>query len=69
MIRSIETITYFDIFYEGRIDLADLFDIEFDPEYIMQDACDASLNTVKRIFPEVKVLMCYFHVKEMLKKM
>ena len=68
MITSHETIPDFDIFYGGMVDLADLFDIEFDPEYIMQDACDASLNTVKRIFPEVKVLMCYFHVKKNVKE-
>ena len=47
---------------------AERFGIEFDPEYIMQDACDASANTARRLFPEVKILMCYFHVKKNVKE-
>ncbi len=41
-----------------RKELAAELDIEFEPQFIMQDACNAALN----VFPNVKVLMCYYHV-------
>jgi len=34
----------------------------------MQDACDASYNAVKSMFPRIHVLMCYFHVKMNVRK-
>ena len=67
MITSHETKEDFDLFYAGLIELAEIFDIEYDPEYIMQDACDASLNSIKEFFPEVIPLMCFFHVKKNVK--
>ena len=30
----------------------------------MQDACEASRNAAIKLFPEAKILMCYFHVKK-----
>ena len=30
----------------------------------MQDACPASRNAILDSFPNVKFLMCYFHVKK-----
>ena len=33
----------------------------------MQDSCDASLNSIRKFFPEVQYLMCYFHVKKNVK--
>ena len=32
--------------------------------YIMQDACPASREAVFGFFPNVIILMCYFHVKK-----
>jgi hypothetical protein len=49
-------------FYTGLFRLADLMDIDFNPQYIVQDAWLASYNAAKRVFPEAVVLMCYFHV-------
>ena len=68
MITSHEAREDFDVFYKGLVELADFFGIEFDPEYIMQDACDASLNAILNFFPEVTPLMCYFHVKKNVKE-
>ena len=51
-------------FYEGLIKLCNQFEIEFDPDYLMQDACPASRLAVLKYFPNVKILMCYFHVKK-----
>ena len=68
MITSHEKEEDFDVFYQGLVNLAEFFDIEFDPEYIMQDACDASLNSILKFFPEVLPLMCYFHVKKNVKE-
>ena len=62
MITSHETIPDFFVFYESLIKLTESFEIEYDPEFIMQDACLASETSVLRFFPEVKILMCYFHV-------
>jgi hypothetical protein len=49
--------------YKGLISVAEELEIEFDPQYIMQDAWDASYNAVKELFPDVKVLMCWYHVR------
>ena len=32
------------------------------------DACDASNNAVKKLFPDKIILMCYFHMKFNCKK-
>lgn len=49
-------------FFQGLKKLAEDLDIEFDPAYLMQDACGASYNAIKSLFPDCEVLMCYFHV-------
>ena len=67
MLTSHETILDFDVFYMGLSDLAVFFYIEYDPEYTMQDACDASLASIRKLFPNVKCLMCFFHVKKNVK--
>ena len=55
MITSHETVEDFDIFYQGMITLCKQFDIEFDPGFIMQDACPASATSIKKLFPEVEI--------------
>ena len=62
MLTSHEPIQDFGVFYKGLTELAEFFDIEYDPEFIMQDACPASEASMKSFFSEVKTLMCYFHV-------
>ena len=64
MITSHETEEDFKFFYTGLVNLAESFDVEYDPEFLMQDACPASEKAVKFFFPEVIILMCYFHVKK-----
>jgi hypothetical protein len=49
--------------YKSLKRLANIMDIEFEPEYIMQDAWDASYLAAKAVFENVKVLMCWFHVR------
>ncbi|CAF1095723.1 unnamed protein product, partial [Brachionus calyciflorus] len=49
-------------FYAGLTNLANIQDIEFDPQYFLQDAWLASYNAITKIFDDVKLLMCYFHV-------
>ena len=68
MITSHETESDFYNFYQGLIKLANELDLEYNPNYIMQDAWPASLNAANRCFPDCVVLMCYFHVKENIRK-
>jgi hypothetical protein len=48
--------------------MAKLFEIEFNPDFLMQDACQASFNAAKTHFKDVTILMCYFHVLQNAKK-
>ena len=64
MITSFETVYDFDQFYFGLIQLAETLNLNFDPEYIMQDACEASYNSACKYFPNAIVLMCFFHVMQ-----
>ena len=43
-------------------------DLEFDPDYIMQDSCFASYNAAKNAKLDATILMCYFHVMANIKK-
>ena len=62
MLSSFETVYDFDLFYSGLIELARVLNLNFDPEYIMQDACAASYSSACKYFPDAVVLMCFFHV-------
>ena len=67
MITSHEKQVDFEHFYRGLIELAEVLDLEFEPEFIMQDAQAASRSAALTFFPNVKILMCYFHLKKMLR--
>ena len=67
MITSFETEYDFDQFYSGLIQLSDDLDLNFDPDFIMQDAAEASANSAIKFFPNVTILMCYFHVMQNVK--
>ena len=67
-ITSHETESDFIYFYKNIIKLWKEINIDFYPEYIMQDACDASLNAARLCFKNSTVLMCYFHVMQNIKK-
>lgn len=57
MITSHETEEHFNFFFKGLIMQCDQMNIEFHPAYIMQDAYRASYNSIKKYFPDCKVLM------------
>jgi DNA-binding transcriptional regulator YiaG len=57
----------FEHFYESLIKAASKIDIDFDPDFIIQDACQASYNAATEFFTS-KILMCYFHVMQNIKK-
>ncbi|CAF0872227.1 unnamed protein product, partial [Brachionus calyciflorus] len=56
-LSSHEQATDFSEFYTGLINLADDLCVEFDPEYIVQDACDASYNAAVKLFENFKILI------------
>ena len=62
VLTSHETIEDFKIFYEALIDICRMLRIKYKPVYIMQDACPASKEAILLFFPNVIILMCYFHV-------
>jgi len=64
MLTSFETVYDFDQFYEGLIKLEENLNLNFDPEYIMQDACEASYNSARKYFPDAVILICFFHVMQ-----
>ena len=64
MITSFETVYDFTLFYKSMIALAELLDLNFDPEYIMLDTCQASYNAARACFPNITILMCFFHVMQ-----
>ena len=68
MLTSHETEIDFTTFYNGLYRQCDLMGIEFEPEFVMQDAQESSYNAVKKLFPNVQVLMCYYHVCENIRK-
>ena len=67
-VSSHENESDYKCFYDGLIKLADLLDLEYNPEFIMQDAWRASFNADKFFFPDFEILMCYFHVVDNIRK-
>ena len=63
MLTNNETEENFAEFYIGIRDVANDVGIDFEPKFIMQDHAMASYNAAISVFPNVKVLMCYNHVK------
>jgi hypothetical protein len=64
VVTSHETEDDFYLFYDNLINEAERLDVNYDPEYIMQDACPASKNAINKFFPNVKFLM----LKKMLER-
>jgi len=64
VVTSHETTEDFKIFYEALIDMCKTLKVKYKPVYIMQDACPASKEAILLFFPNVIILMCYFHVKK-----
>ena len=38
--------------------------INFNPDYLMMDASDATYNAAIKVFLDAKILMCYFHLQQ-----
>ena len=68
MISSHETEDDFKHLYEGIKKQCAKLDIDYSPTYLMQDACYASFNAVRSVYPDAVVLMCYFLVKTNIRK-
>ncbi len=68
-VTSHETMSDFELFYKGVIELCKCLKIKTGELYIMQDASKASYSAAKSIFGDkVKVLMCWYHVRANIKK-
>ena len=63
-VRNIYMKLFTTLIYFMLIKLATQLDINFEPEYIMQDACSASYASARKYFPNAVVLMCFFHVMQ-----
>lgn len=68
MFTSHEEEVDFYHFFESFVDLIDRFNLPFDPQFIVTDACHAMANAIKSHFPLCTILMCYFHVKYNVRK-
>jgi hypothetical protein len=68
MITSHETEEDFYYMYHGLHIQCEIMELEWRPSFIMQDAQQSSYNAIKRLFPDVEVLMCYYHVTENIRK-
>jgi hypothetical protein len=49
-IMSHECIADFERFFRTFVQLCKEMDLEFDPKFIMQDACEASYQAIQRVF-------------------
>ena len=58
----------FDYFFISLTELADKLDLSYDFHYIMQDADRASLNSIRKNFPDSTNLMCFFHLMQNVRK-
>ena len=48
--------------------LFEIYDTNFNPEYIVVDASKAMYNAIKKYHPKCTVLMCWFHVRYNVRK-
>ncbi|CAF1156107.1 unnamed protein product, partial [Brachionus calyciflorus] len=55
-------------FFESIKSLCRFFNINFEVRFLMQDAQAACAAAAKQSFPNVIVLMCWFHLKQCVKK-
>ena len=67
MITSHETAADFIYFYNNLNQIAaDLnIDFTFNPERIVSDAREAMHNALTKVYKNIEILMCWFHLKLM----
>jgi hypothetical protein len=64
MITSHEETKDFSHFFESLNLIAkEIYDINFNPKYIVSDASRACFKSIKIMYPFCIILMCYFHVR------
>jgi hypothetical protein len=63
MLTSHETESDFFYLFDEIKKLAKHFGHDFKPDFILTDACKASLKAIKSCFEKAKTLMCWFHLK------
>ena len=65
MITSHETAADFKYFYNSLNKVsADLkINFVYKPERIVSDACEAMHKALTEVYPDIEILMCWFHVK------
>lgn len=68
MLSSHETTEDYVYFFENLNNMCRRLDIEFNPAYIVTDACKAMKKALELVYPNCQTLMCWFHVKFNLKK-
>lgn len=55
-------------FFQSIKSLCRFFNINFELNFLMQDAQSACSSAAKQVFPNVNILMCWFHLKQAVKK-
>ena len=68
MFSSHEQIPDFEHFLNSLLNLCKTFQINFYPRYIIIDACSAMESAINKIFPSSILLMCWFHLKQNIRK-
>ena len=68
MITSHEQEEDFVYFFKSLLEIAVKCNVDLLINYIVQDACRACYNAVEKVFPENKIIMCWFHLKYNVKK-
>ena len=68
MITSNETNEDFSFFLSGLVSVCKELDLEFDPQWTMQDAQLSCKQAVEDVCENTIVLMCYYHVMSNIKK-
>ena len=58
----------FEHFFNSLISVMEYFKISFKPEFIVVDAHYPTANAIAKIFPFTKIIMCWFHVKQNIRK-
>ena len=54
----------FIAFFSAVKKLSSELELDFNPDFLMMDASDATYNAASKIFPNIMILMCYFHLMQ-----
>ena len=54
----------FIAFFSAVKKLSTELELDFNPDFLMMDASDATYNAASKIFPNIMILMCYFHLMQ-----